>query len=82
MKTYAIRHKKTPLYKTNRSAKRINNAIEQVLLKIVSIYKIDYDMKLFSLVYTYNTTFKIIISQSYYYLAYDYISLYELEMDL
>ena len=68
---YAIKHRKTTPYnpKANGLTERANGIVGGILNKVVAAHKTDWDKKLFSTVYAYNTTKKTTTGKSPYFLV-------------
>ena len=69
---YSISHRKTTPYnpKANGLTERANGIIGKILTKVVSSHKIDWDRKLASAVYAYNTAYKSTTGKTPYFLVY------------
>lgn len=69
---YHIKHRKTTPYnpKANGLTERANGIVGKVLSKVVSAHKTDWDRKLCSVVFAYNTTRKVTTGRSPYYLVF------------
>ena len=69
---YKVKHRKTTPYnpKANGLTERANGIICKILTKVVSAHKTDWDQKLPSAVYAYNTAYKSTTGKSPYYLAF------------
>jgi hypothetical protein len=69
---YDIKHRKTTPYnpKANGLTERVNKIVGNILTKVVSAHKTDWDEKLYSAVYAYNTSHKITTGRSPYFLVF------------
>ena len=81
---YDINHRKTTPYnpKANGLTERANGIIRKVLSKVVSAHKTDWDEKLFSAVYAYNTTKKSTTGKTPYFLVFGQEVLQEIETQI
>ena len=81
---YHIKHRKTTPYnpKANGLTERANGIVGNILNKVVSAHKIDWDIKLYSAVFAYNTTWKKTTGRTPYFLVYGMDVLQEIEMDV
>jgi transposase InsO family protein len=81
---YNIKHRKTTPYnpKANGLTERANGIVEGILNKVVSAHKIDWDRKLPSAVFAYNTTWKKTTGRTPYFLVYGTDVLQEIEMEV
>ena len=70
--SYLIKHRKTTPYhpKCNGLTERANGIMGKILNKTVNEHKTDWDLKLYSAVYSYNITFKTTTGYSPYYLVF------------
>ena len=69
---YGIKHWKTIPYnpKANGLTERANGIVDNILTKVVSAHKTDWDEKLHSAIYAYNTFYKTTTWRSPYFLVY------------
>ena len=81
---YHIKHRKTTPYnpKANGLTERANGIIENVLNKVVSCHKTDWDRKLSSAVFAYNTTRKSTTGKTPFFLVYGMEVLQEIEIEV
>ena len=81
---YRIKHRKTTPYnpKANGLTERANGIVGSILNKVVSAHKTDWDEKLSSAVYAYNTTKKSTTGKSPYFLVFGIEVLQEIEMEV
>ena len=72
MTWYIIKHQKMTPYslKANGLKERANGIVDNILNKMVSAHKMDWDLKLPSAVYAYNTSKKKTISKSPFFLVF------------
>ncbi|CAM6093914.1 unnamed protein product [Calypogeia fissa] len=82
--TYLIRHRKTTPYnpKANGLIEKANGLMEQILLKVVSAHKNDWDQKLHSALWAYRTAEKVTTKQTPFYLVYGLHSVVPVEFEL
>ena len=81
---YMIKHRKTTPYnpKANGLTEQANGIIERILNKMVSAYKTDWDWKLPSVVYPYNTSKKSTTGKSPFFLVFGQTALHKIEMEV
>ena len=81
---YGIKHRKTTPYnsKANGLTERTNGILGNILTKVVSAHKTDWDEKLHSAVYAYNTPHKITTRISPYFLVYGQEVLQNIETEI
>jgi hypothetical protein len=81
---YDIKHRKTTPYnpKANGLTKRVNGIVGNILTKVVSAHKTDWDEKLHSAVYAYNTSHKTTTGRSPYFLVYGHEVLQNIETEI
>lgn len=81
---YHVSHRKTTPYnpKANGLTERANGIVCKILTKVVSAHKTDWDQKLCSAVYAYNTAYKSTTGKSPYYLAFGQEVLQAIETDV
>ena len=81
---YSIKHRKTTPYnpKANGLTERANGIVGSSLNKVVAAHKTDWDRKLFSTVYAYNTTRKTTTGRSPYFLVYGQEVMQHIETDV
>jgi hypothetical protein len=81
---FRINHRKTTPYnpKANGLTERANGVIGKILNKVVSAHKTDWDEKLFSAVYAYNTTWKSTTGKTPYFLVFGQEVLQEIETEV
>ena len=81
---YWIKHRKTIPYnpKENGLTERANGIVGKILNKMVSTHKMDWDLKLPSAVYAYNTSEKITTRKNPYFLVFGQTNLHGIEMEV
>ncbi|CAM6098287.1 unnamed protein product [Calypogeia fissa] len=81
---YKVKHRKiTPYHpKCNGLMERANGIIGKILNKIVAEHKHDWDVKLFSAVYSYNLAYKSPTGQTPYFLVFGQTALVPIEFDI
>ncbi|CAM6083742.1 unnamed protein product [Calypogeia fissa] len=81
---YRVKHRKTTPYhpKCNGLTERANGIIGKILTKIVAEHKHDWDVKLFSAVYSYNLAYKSPTGQTPYFLVFGQTALVPIEFDI
>ena len=81
---YDIKHRKTTPYnpKANGLTERANGIVGNILTKVVSAHKTDWDEKLHSAVYAYNTAYKTTTGKSPYFLVYGQEVLQNIETEI
>ena len=81
---YLINHRKTTPYnpKANGLTKRANGIVGKSLNKMVSVHKIDWDLKLSSAIHAYNTSEKVTTGKSPYFLVFGQTALLGIEMEI
>lgn len=83
-KQYNVSHRKTTPYnpKANGLIEQANGIICKILTKVVSAHKTDWDRKLPSAVYAYNSAYKSTTGQSPYFLVFGQDLLQTIELDV
>jgi hypothetical protein len=81
---YLIKHRKTIPYspKANGLTERANGIVVEILNKMVSAHKTDWDRKLPSAVHAYNTTEKSTTRQSPYFLVFGQTTIHGIELEV
>ena len=81
---YLIKHRKTTPYnlKANGLTKCANGIVGKILNKMVSAHKMDWDLKLSSVVHAYNTLEKITTGKNPYFLVFGQMALHSIEMEV
>ena len=81
---YHIKHRKTTPYnpKANGLTERANGIVGKILNKVVSAHKTDWDRKLHSAVFAYNTTWKKTTGKTPYFLVFGVDVLQEIELEV
>jgi transposase InsO family protein len=81
---YHIKHRKTTPYnpKANGLTERANGIVVKILNKVVSAQKTDWDRKLYSAVFAYNTTWKKTTGRTPYFLVFGVDVLQEIELEV
>ena len=81
---YNVKHRKTTPYnpKANGLTERANGIVCKILTKVVAAHKTDWDQKLCSAVYAYNTAFKSTTGKSPYFLVFGQEVLQAIETDV
>ncbi|CAM6082357.1 unnamed protein product [Calypogeia fissa] len=81
---YRVKHRKTTPYhpKCNGLTEMANGIISKILNKIVAKHKHDWDVKLFSAVYSYNLAYKSPTGQTPYFLVFGQTALVPIEFDI
>jgi transposase InsO family protein len=70
--TYLVKHRKSTPYhpRTNGLTEKANGLVVGILAKILAVHKRDWDVKLFSAVHAYNTSYKVSLKQTPYFLVF------------
>ena len=81
---YLIKHRKTTPYnpKANGLTERANGIVDKILNKMVSAHKTNWDLKLPTAVYAYNTSEKVTTGKSPYFLVFGQTALHGIEMEI
>ncbi|CAM6086260.1 unnamed protein product [Calypogeia fissa] len=81
---YRVKHRKTTPYhpKCNGLMERANGIIGKILTKIVAEHKHDWDVNLFSAVYSYNLAYKSPTGQTPYFLVFGQTALVPIKFDV
>ena len=81
---YLIKHRKTTPYnpKANGLTKRVNGIVGNILNKMVSAHKTDWDLKLPSAVHAYNTSEKKTTSKSSFFLVFGQNVIHGIELEV
>ena len=81
---YLIKHRKTTPYnpKANGLTERANEIVRNILNKMVSAHKIDWDLKLLCAIHAYNTSKKKTTSKSPFFLVFGQNVIHGIELEV